>query len=316
MTRWVNVAGILLVVLSLAFVVDRLWVSELWHTAAQILPQTSWALIGGACLYALSGFLLATAWHGLMRGAMQPSVALPWSRAVAIYGRTQLAKYIPGNVFHLVGRHAYGLRAGLGHAPQAMAAVMEIVLTILAAASVSLLGWSLPLADTRQGVFQTVTLVLAVVAVLLAAKLLAARFNRPSHSRLAVLQQAVRMPWQRLGQAYALYLGFFVVSGAILAVLLWRVSELPWPAYGGRDWLTFVAVAAFAWLAGFVTPGASAGIGVREAVLILLLGPQLGEAPATLAAVGFRFVTIAGDLGFFVCALAVRARTSAPLPNN
>ena len=55
------------------------------------------------------------------------------------------------------------------------------------------------------------------------------------------------------------------------------------------------AVFAFvvAWLAGFVTPGAPAGLGVRETVLVLGL-PQLGPA-ALGVAIGHRVVTAIAD---------------------
>ena len=52
---------------------------------------------------------------------------------------------------------------------------------------------------------------------------------------------------------------------------------------------------ALAWLVGFVTPGSSAGIGVREAVLIAALEGSLGAPASGLIALALRLVTIAGD---------------------
>ena len=70
--------------------------------------------------------------------------------------------------------------------------------------------------------------------------------------------------------------------------------------------LTFVTVrngpvgmAALAWMAGFVTPGAPAGLGVREAVLLALLERLLTPQQALLVVVLWRVVTTLGDVVFF-----------------
>jgi uncharacterized membrane protein YbhN (UPF0104 family) len=54
-----------------------------------------------------------------------------------------------------------------------------------------------------------------------------------------------------------------------------------------------------AWLAGLITPGAPAGVGVRELVLLFLLGEQIPAADLLLAVVLGRIVTVVGDLLFF-----------------
>ncbi|MEA3274753.1 MAG: hypothetical protein U9Q81_05555, partial [Pseudomonadota bacterium] len=53
-------------------------------------------------------------------------------------------------------------------------------------------------------------------------------------------------------------------------------------------------------LAGFVTPGAPAGLGIREAVIVLLL-EQLGLGDEALQiALVFRLATVGGDLLFLL----------------
>jgi uncharacterized membrane protein YbhN (UPF0104 family) len=42
-------------------------------------------------------------------------------------------------------------------------------------------------------------------------------------------------------------------------------------------------------------PGAPAGVGVRETVLVIGLGPALGEADALVVALAYRFVTVVVD---------------------
>jgi hypothetical protein len=100
----------------------------------------------------------------------------------------------------------------------------------------------------------------------------------------------------RLSAAGLLHLAFFVVGGMILW-LLGAAAEAP--DAQGIDLLGAVSALALGWWLGFVVPGAAAGIGVREAVLVLTLEPHLGSDGALLAALSLRVVTTLGDLLFF-----------------
>lgn len=57
-----------------------------------------------------------------------------------------------------------------------------------------------------------------------------------------------------------------------------------------------------AWLAGLVTFGSPAGIGVREVVLLFLLGPMVVESDLLVIIILNRIITVIGDGIFFACA--------------
>lgn len=71
-------------------------------------------------------------------------------------------------------------------------------------------------------------------------------------------------------------------------------------------WIPLSGVYVLAWLAGLVTPGAPAGVGVRELVLLFLLKGIVAEADLLLAVVLGRVVTVVGDFGFFVFGNLIR----------
>ncbi|MBM3594986.1 MAG: hypothetical protein FJX31_04150 [Alphaproteobacteria bacterium] len=64
-----------------------------------------------------------------------------------------------------------------------------------------------------------------------------------------------------------------------------------------------------AWIAGFVTPGAPGGLGVREAAMVMVRGGGAGADRLLMLGVLLLIVTFAGDL---VCALAGRALRTLP----
>ena len=106
----------------------------------------------------------------------------------------------------------------------------------------------------------------------------------------------------RVVKAALLQTAFFAVAGLLLWLLSARLQAPDAPALG----LTAaISILALAWCAGVVVPGSSAGVGVREAALVLALEPYLVSDGAMVVAVALRLVTTLGDLLFFgLCAIA------------
>ena len=71
-----------------------------------------------------AGLLLAEAWRRLL-GPGTGAVATRHYHA--LYGRSQIAKYLPGNVFHLVGRQVLGRALGVSQARLAVATAAAMV---------------------------------------------------------------------------------------------------------------------------------------------------------------------------------------------
>ena len=234
MTRLRQVASIALTVLALGYFV-HFFVRTLTQpgmAALLTLPAFAAIILGS---FATLASVLSTgwAWHHLLG-----ENALPTRELVSILGRTQIAKYLPGNVGHHLTRSALAIQSGIPLHVVARTLTMEAVL----------------LAGTGTGI-----------------GLLALPVLRPAWRR-AVLADALN----------------FVMLGSALAALAFIVADPP---------LTIVpmAIGAFAlsWVAGFLVPGAPAGLGVREGVLVALLSPSVDRAlPIVL---GFRLATTLGD---------------------
>ena len=120
---------------SLGFVGLQLWQHAPWRLAGAHLEVLTAAIVGGALLYGLAGLLLSSAWYQLLNtGSGTASLRCHH----AVYGRTQIAKYLPGNVLHLVGRQVIGRRLGHGQGRLALASLLEALLLVLVAGALSL----------------------------------------------------------------------------------------------------------------------------------------------------------------------------------
>lgn len=267
--------GSVLAVAGLAFVCVRL--ADYWPQlrAAPLSSSLALLLVLLAVGYGLANVLLALAWRDLLH---ELGATLSVARSVAVYGRSQIAKYAPGNVFHLAGRQVLGMAEGVP--PQPLAKSIGLELGLLVIGAIGLIGLLLQrwLASQVGALAWVVPAALAVVVV-------------------AVVW---RWRWFHAGRALVAQLLFLLCSAGVY----WAVLSVLAPEAVSRVPVGVVPGAAIAaWLVGLVTPGAPAGLGVREAVLLLILGVWVPQADLVLAVLLARLVNIAGDVGFFLVAL-------------
>ncbi|EIK95624.1 hypothetical protein PMM47T1_16098 [Pseudomonas sp. M47T1] len=123
-----------------------------------------------------------------------------------------------------------------------------------------------------------------------------------------------RLGSQQVVTAFIYQAVFLGVSAGIFTALISVISKneiIPmtlWPSIGGAYII--------AWLAGLVTPGAPAGVGIREMVLLLLLKGTVQEADLLMATLLGRLVTVTGDLLFFLCVSPLQPHATATDSTN
>ena len=101
-----------------------------------------------------------------------------------------------------------------------------------------------------------------------------------------------------LGGTMLLYALSFACWGLAFELLARHLFAAPPDTPWGRA----VPAFALAWVAGFLTPGAPAGLGIREALLVAGTAPLYGPGTALSAALALRLVTVLGDGVAFVVA--------------
>lgn len=239
------------------------------------LSTSNWVIL---CLataaFAALNLLLARGWFHILRGL---DMCISFASALRIYAQSQLAKYIPGNVFQFVGRQALTVSAGYGNGPVAKSTLLELLMLIGLGAL-----FAIP--------------VLPILVFSVGPKIGLALL-------MVVLVPSIFMTHKYLGPEWLLsgisYFLFLLGTGIIFLIIFAAVFDgtLPWNTV-----TVLVCGYVVAWLAGLLTPGAPAGLGVREVVLIFLLS-DLAQEPVVVAAVLVsRLVNIVGDFLFFLSA--------------
>ncbi len=261
----------------------------------------------GAATALQSGAALVDGWSwGLLLRALH--VDARTRPAISIFGVAQFAKYLPGNVSQHLGRVALAEQAGWQVGRVVISLLVENGFAVGSGALVALA--SLTLADTSatpRGVAGTATLLvvgwcggaLALRAILL---------HPPARLRSwLALERPIRLPF---GLLFG-YLGVHILStallGATLWLLIWGLSG-HWPEGAFR----VPAAAAIAWLAGYLVPGAPAGLGVREATITALLGARYGDGVVVSSVLLWRASGLLADGTTLLIGLALRTPPAQP----
>jgi len=281
---------------------------------AAAFPALNWngaTVTGFAAAMAL---LLATmvtggiAWHIALRAMGEPPKLRAALAAVIL---PQIAKYLPGNVAHVVGRVALARRYGFALPRVILAMTFETGWVIIAAVGVSVaallvegprLSAALP-QFPAEGIALVIAAALAVPA---AAAWMLGRWRPRMLARL-LGDTDIALPgiWPTLA-CVAIYCTSFAIGGFALDIL----AQGPLAAADGR-YVLLTGVFAVAWVAGYVVPGAPGGLGVREAILVAALGPVYGEGTAVALALIFRVCSVAVDgLGFLTGLVLRRSLTT------
>jgi hypothetical protein len=233
-------------------------------------------------VYGISNMLLARAWWSIL---CANDVGLPWLTALRIYGISQIAKYVPGNVMHIALRQSMGLVAGLPGWALAKSSFWEIAAICCCGALFALLAAPL--------IWPPITNQLAGLMYLLAF--------------LGEILFAGRLAGRHLAKACVWHTIFLLLSAS---VFLGALELIAGEAIAFPMVVAWGAAYVVAWLAGVVTPGAPAGLGVREAVLMLLLGGHIAGPDLLLAVLLSRLITVTGDGLFFAGSWALRRQAT------
>jgi hypothetical protein len=285
--RALYTAGHLLSALGLLFIAHRAWQ---WRADLSVaaLPLSVYAgLLMISLGYTAACLLPAMGWRKILEHC---SVTISPVAAIYLYGTSQIAKYIPGNIAQFAYRQALGAADGIAGKFLAWSVLWE--LGFLAAAG----AMYLPLCAGYTGSFTLYSFTLPAISLPVAGCV----FLMLPVTAIAVLYW---IKGTAAAQGFVCYF-LFVTCGGIVFAAVFHLADA-----GEITPDTIVPVcsgAVIAWLAGLATPGSPSGLGVREAVLYFLLRDIVDRQAIVLPVLLWRLVTVSGDALFFLSAKIIR----------
>lgn len=263
-------------------------------------------------LYLSAYCTFALAWKAVLAALR---TRLPVRLAAGIFATAQFGKYLPGNVAQHLGRVIIAKSHGVPATPVVASMLLEAGLIVLASLVLGIpefLSWIPTLG--LEGLWDQTWARLGGCVVVVLVVVIASRLQY-TRRLLAPLRTAPRqlprpsMP--SVAQAFALILVGLALSATALAVLDPKFRLIGYDALP-----TVISIFCASWVLGFFTPGAPAGLGVRELILSIGLTPLVGQEVALAITICFRFVSTLSDaIVFGTGLLLLRGRPYVETPN-
>lgn len=226
------------------------------------------------------------------------SPVITFKKTIIITGLSQIAKYIPSNLLHYVGKMALSIKEGLNVSVVATSMTLEVLISIASVAIVIITGLFFDLAFRK---------IFIDIASVLNAQLY---FIIPI---IVLIVFTVVLVWDKIRNCInitctnldvSVVIQLLIMYAAVLVLNGVMVKIIPWALWNDSSMQLSHAVwrISLCWIAGFMVPGAPAGLGVREALFIKLFSPEMGEGAAACVALVYRVATTLGDLLIFAAA--------------
>ena len=221
-----------------------------------------------------------------------------------VYLKSNIAKYLPGNIMHLAGRNFLGNKYGWKHSYIALSSVLEILFVLIIGFTLSMLLTYREFVDflvklSHNPDYKFTLLIFSAVfliAIFAGLLLLIKRREYINKFKKFFTKKFLFL----FLKAIPVHIVTFFTLGLMLVIIYHFILGQP---VGKSFILKIISAYIFSWIAGFITPGAPGGIGVRESVLLLMLSSHMGEANTLVAAMLHRLISLFGDFFSFLTAL-------------
>lgn len=264
-------------------------------------PESTAIALFSVVLFVSSIGIIGTIWHFLLR---DNGILTSWKQAQIIFAIAQFGKYLPGNIGQHVGRVVMARDIGIPAPIILNTMVVEMlwgagigaglsILALLLFVDGQVLGLNVNIGPLQLGLGVALLFFMPWLGIGFLNKYLPKLAKRLSGGGMIASPKLLTAVIVAV-----LFLLCFVIMGLILKL------QAQW-FFGVTKGNVFELTCLFsvAWLAGYLLPGAPAGLGVREAMMVLLLSPVLGAGTAVGLGITLRVTTTVGDAVAFMLGL-------------
>ncbi|MDT3444826.1 MULTISPECIES: lysylphosphatidylglycerol synthase transmembrane domain-containing protein [unclassified Pseudofrankia] len=275
-----------------------------WHdVSASIRELSVVGVVGSAVATVLAVGLTVLSWRAVLAGL---GARLPLRAATRIFFVGQVGKYIPGSVWPVLAQMELSRDYGVARPRSAAASLIVLALAVPCGGLAAAVTLPFVSRDALTSYWWAFAAALAFMLLLwppVLRRLLAVAFR---------LLRRPAMTEPVPGRTVLVGAGWLLVSFGCYGVATFLLARDLGASVGGPRLLALaVGGYALAWTAGFLVLVLPAGLGVREAVLVLALSPALAREPALVLTLVSRLLATVADLVWAGVGVALRPRGAA-----
>lgn len=296
MKKIAKIAGNLLMICAVAFLIKK--IVDMDADLSQLLsPPVMGAFFVNLAVQTLLVAVGCFPWMVFTQSLSGKKI--PFSSAMPVYTKSNVYKYLPGNVFQYVGRNKLAFDMNISHVDVACATILDILFCVFWTGIIAAVLLGSRIAGLLEKYGKNILIIGAAGIILAAAVIVFIRikFGNKLKEYLSRYSKAFEKENRKsLMAGIFYYLISNIVSAAMYFVCMMLVLGR---SASAAELMTLTGAFMFAWIIGFVTPGAPGGIGIRESVMIFVCGKVFQEKIILFVLVT-RLASIAADLSAFV----------------
>lgn len=300
--------GYLLVVLCVIFIIIQLKGLK-WNELAII--SHPWVAIAyttiAAVAFAVNVYISSFGWKLILEFLYGQKIA--YSEIRDVYVRANVGKYLPGNVMHFAGRNMLGKKLGFSHIDMALSTIIEVLTLLFTACLLSFLFAF----DSVENIVNYATkhmkpLVLIAAFVVVAVLIVAAIIYVYKKGYIKKYQKLFTLGFLRVFLLlFLIYAITLLIPGFILVLIFINILGMKLAIH---TVMLVLAGSMISWMLGYIVIGSPGGIGIKEGVMILLIGPVCGRPLTTVAMILHRIASIIGDIFAYLFELVLTKKSS------
>lgn len=302
--KLLKLAGHLVVIAALAFVVKKIIDMDI-----KLSDLSSPRVIGAFVLSLViqTAQILIGCWSWLLFTRSLSGQKIPYSAAMPVFTRSNIYKYLPGNVFQYVGRNQLAADMKISHVDVACATILDVFFCVFWTGTVSVILLGSKIAELLEKYGKNLLLVGAagVLFLIVAAVVVKLKFSdkvKGYLSRYAKAFEKDNRPQLLCGIFY------YFAHNCVSAAMYLSCIALIVPQAETKELFALTGAFLFAWIIGFVTPGAPGGIGIREGVMLFVCGDQFADRIVLFVLV-MRIASVFADVAAFLIGKLYGAKT-------
>ncbi|MDQ8204246.1 hypothetical protein [Pelagicoccus sp. SDUM812003] len=284
-----RILGNVLTVLGIIFIAYALYQKSSEFDALYLSIRVVLSIFFGSILWILFNVFLGLGWSSLLI-VFGEKIDPRFAQKICL--KTQIAKYVPGNVFQFVGR-ALEYKLVYGGVSAAVRSILaESIILVFLAASVAVLFF-VSTSYFLSYLVAPVLITMMVLSVIAWAVFRAGKYRilfKVHYSKYGVLKSV------------SCYYMIFILQTTILYVILVGMKV---PIQ--MDLYELHSVLTISWVVGYVVVGSPGGLGVRETVFAMLVQNESDSVELVIAIVFLRIAAAIGDLWSYLLSLFIKA---------
>ena len=295
MKKALKIIGNIVMIAALAFVVKKLLDMDISFSQLSE-GRVVCALV--LCFVIQTVIIICSCYPWLVFTRSLSGRKIPFSAAMPVYTQSNLYKYLPGNVFQYVGRNQLAADMEISHVDVACATVLDVLFCVFWTAVISVIMLGGRIAELLSKYGRNLLIVGAVGIVIVIALILAVRIKfrdkfKAYISRYSKAFAKENRPMLLRGVFY------YLLQNAVSAAMYMGCLALIVPQADTGELTALTGAFLFAWIIGFVTPGAPGGIGIREGVMLFVCGDSFADRIVLFVLV-MRIGSVFADVAAFV----------------